>query len=155
MVFISGESWDQVEKAKDHIFALVREIQVGDRFKAVVKSVKDFGLLVEVLHGKQGILHMSQLISPTQMSSLIQSDSQFKQLLEENEDEEGQQQNTMSLVQEKVLMRVLEGVQEGDELEVEVIATDPIMFCFVCFNRFHLCLFAYILVDLFDYRELI
>ena len=136
MVFISGESWDQVEKAKDHIFALVREIQVGDRFKAVVKSVKDFGLLVEVLHGKQGILHMSQLISPSQMSSLIQSDSQFKQLLEENEDEEGQQQNTMSLVQEKVLMRVLEGVQEGDELEVEVIATDPIMFLdfrfFVC-----------------------
>ena len=43
------------------IKALDQEIEVGKIYQAIVKSVKDFGVFVECLPGKEGLVHVSEL----------------------------------------------------------------------------------------------
>jgi len=40
---------------------LVSDIQEGEVYTATVIEIKDFGVVVEVLRGKEGLLHMSEI----------------------------------------------------------------------------------------------
>jgi polyribonucleotide nucleotidyltransferase len=59
MVFAPNqESLDQVLA---EINAMNAEIEVGKTYKGMVKSIKDFGIFVECLPGKEGMVHVSEL----------------------------------------------------------------------------------------------
>ncbi|MEX2104878.1 MAG: S1 RNA-binding domain-containing protein, partial [Bacilli bacterium] len=48
-------------KAKKMIEDLVREVIVGETYLGTVKRIEKFGAFVEVIPGKDGLLHISQL----------------------------------------------------------------------------------------------
>lgn len=67
-VFIAAKEEMGVEQAKQMIEAIVREVKVGERFLGTVTRVADFGAFVEVLPGKEGLVHISKL-SPQRVRS--------------------------------------------------------------------------------------
>ncbi|MFQ5787928.1 MAG: S1 RNA-binding domain-containing protein, partial [Thermodesulfobacteriota bacterium] len=49
------------EKAQKMIQEIVQDIEVGKVYLGRVKRVLDFGAIVELSHGKDGLVHISQL----------------------------------------------------------------------------------------------
>ena len=62
-VTISAVDETAVGKAKTWVEGLVREVQVGEEFEGEVKRILDFGAFVEVLPGKEGLVHVSRMSS--------------------------------------------------------------------------------------------
>jgi polyribonucleotide nucleotidyltransferase len=58
---ISGTDQDQVEQAVRKVEALTHEVRVGEVFDGVVKRILPFGAFVEILPGKEGMVHISKL----------------------------------------------------------------------------------------------
>ena len=62
-VFIASANSVMNERARSIIEGIVREILVGETYLGTVKRVEKFGAFVEVLPGKEGLVHISQLSS--------------------------------------------------------------------------------------------
>ncbi|MBI3559086.1 polyribonucleotide nucleotidyltransferase [Candidatus Gottesmanbacteria bacterium] len=62
LVVISATDAEAVEKAKKWIEGMTRELVVGEEFaEAEVKRILPFGAFVEVLPGKEGLVHVSRM----------------------------------------------------------------------------------------------
>ncbi len=62
-VMISGTDSEGAKKAKKWIEGLTKEVQPGEVYEGVVKRIMAFGAFVEILPGKEGLVHISQLAS--------------------------------------------------------------------------------------------
>lgn len=62
-VTISGTADADVDKATDWVKNLVREVTAGEEFEGTVKRILTFGAFVEILPGKEGMVHVSQMSS--------------------------------------------------------------------------------------------
>lgn len=60
-VTISGVAQDAVNKAKEYVESLVKEVQPGEIYEGEVKRIQPFGAFVEVLPGKDGLVHVSDM----------------------------------------------------------------------------------------------
>lgn len=60
-VTISGIDKTKVEEAAKLIENITREVQVGEEFEGEVKRIVPFGAFIEVLPGKDGLLHVSKM----------------------------------------------------------------------------------------------
>ncbi|MCH8821085.1 polyribonucleotide nucleotidyltransferase [Patescibacteria group bacterium] len=62
-VMISGTDAEGAKKAVSWIESLTKEIEPGEIYDGVVKKVMPFGAFVEILPGKDGLVHISKLAS--------------------------------------------------------------------------------------------
>ena len=60
-IFISSVDAEGMKKAKQMIEDIVREVEVGEVYTGKVTRLMKFGAFVEVLPGKEGLCHISQL----------------------------------------------------------------------------------------------
>jgi len=60
-VTIMGPSQDSINEAKSFIKGLTAVPEVGTVYQGKIKSIKDFGAFVEILPGKDGLLHISEI----------------------------------------------------------------------------------------------
>ncbi|KPV57731.1 polynucleotide phosphorylase [Paenibacillus sp. A3] len=60
-VFIASSNSEMNEKARQIIEGIVREVIVGETYLGTVKRIEKFGAFVEILPGKEGLVHISQL----------------------------------------------------------------------------------------------
>lgn len=60
-VTISGLDREKVEEAAKLIENMTREIQVGETFEGEVKRILPFGAFVELIPGKEGMVHVSKM----------------------------------------------------------------------------------------------
>ena len=60
-VYITSHQAELAEKAKQAIELLTKEVQVGERYRGKVVRVEDFGAFVEILPGRDGLIHVSRL----------------------------------------------------------------------------------------------
>lgn len=60
-VTISGTDDEAVQKAVEWVKGLTREVNVGEEFEGEVKRLMGFGAFVEILPGKEGLVHVSQM----------------------------------------------------------------------------------------------
>ncbi len=60
-VNIYSSNAESLQRAKEIIQGMTREILVGDLYQGTVVSIKEFGCFVEVLPGKDGLCHISEL----------------------------------------------------------------------------------------------
>lgn len=61
VVSLASSSGEAMERAKAIISSLVAEIEVGRIYHGKVKAVVPFGCFVEVIPGKEGLCHISEL----------------------------------------------------------------------------------------------
>lgn len=60
-VFITGPSAESVDQAYEIVHGMTKEIEVGEIYDGVVEGITDFGAFVEVLPGRSGLLHLSEI----------------------------------------------------------------------------------------------
>ncbi|OEG00448.1 polyribonucleotide nucleotidyltransferase [Vulcanibacillus modesticaldus] len=60
-IFIASVDEEMNEKAKKIIEDLVREVEVGQTYLGTVKRIEKFGAFVEIIQGKEGLVHISQI----------------------------------------------------------------------------------------------
>lgn len=60
-VYISGQSVEQTQRAKEIIENIVKEAKIGEVYEGPVVRILDFGAFVEILPGKDGLVHISEL----------------------------------------------------------------------------------------------
>ena len=60
-VTVSGLDRVKVDEAVAHIGNITREIQVGEEFEGEVKRMLPFGAFVEMVPGKEGLVHVSKM----------------------------------------------------------------------------------------------
>ncbi|MFD2704760.1 polyribonucleotide nucleotidyltransferase [Salibacterium lacus] len=60
-VYISSTDAKANDDAKKQIEDLVREVEVGETYLGKVKRIEKFGAFVEIIKGKDGLVHISQL----------------------------------------------------------------------------------------------
>ncbi len=61
VVRIACTSKGNAQKAVEMIQRLTAEVEVGKLYKGIVKNIMEFGAFVEVLPGKEGLVHISKL----------------------------------------------------------------------------------------------
>ena len=60
-VHIYSANRESLNRAKEIITGMTKEIEVGESYHGRVVSIKEFGAFVEVLPGKDGLVHISEL----------------------------------------------------------------------------------------------
>ncbi len=60
-VTISGVDIEAVSKAKEWIEGIIKDVEVGEIYEGEVKRILNFGAFVEVLPGKEGLVHVSKM----------------------------------------------------------------------------------------------
>ncbi|MGB3478287.1 MAG: polyribonucleotide nucleotidyltransferase [bacterium] len=60
-ITISGVDAHNVDQARDFVKSIVEEAEVGKTYTGKVKRIMDFGAFVEILPGKEGLVHISKL----------------------------------------------------------------------------------------------
>jgi polyribonucleotide nucleotidyltransferase len=60
-VHIYSSNGDALNRAKQIIQGMTKEIEIGEMYQGRVVSTKEFGAFVEVLPGKEGLVHISEL----------------------------------------------------------------------------------------------
>jgi len=60
-VHIYSSNGDALARAKEIINGMTKEIGIGEIYQGTVVSIKEFGAFVEVLPGKDGLVHISEL----------------------------------------------------------------------------------------------
>ncbi|NGZ75455.1 polyribonucleotide nucleotidyltransferase [Saccharibacillus alkalitolerans] len=60
-VFIASSDEEMNNKAADIIQGIVREVVVGEVYEGTVRRIEKFGAFVELIPGKDGLVHISQL----------------------------------------------------------------------------------------------
>jgi polyribonucleotide nucleotidyltransferase len=58
---IASEDVEKVQKAMQFINSLIKDPEVGEYYKGTVKRITNFGAFVEILPGKEGMIHISEL----------------------------------------------------------------------------------------------
>ena len=58
-IAITADSRENGERAKEMINEIVKEIEVGEIYSGVITTITNFGAFVELIKGKEGLLHIS------------------------------------------------------------------------------------------------
>ncbi|NBC02109.1 MAG: polyribonucleotide nucleotidyltransferase [Bacteroidetes bacterium] len=60
-ITISADSLEKAENAKKRIQAIAGQLDEGATYEGTVKAIKEYGAFVEIVPGKEGLLHISEL----------------------------------------------------------------------------------------------
>ncbi|MFH1827459.1 MAG: polyribonucleotide nucleotidyltransferase [bacterium] len=60
-VTISGIDENNVKMAREMIESIIRDVEAGEEYEGEVKRILSFGAFVEVLPGKEGLIHVSKM----------------------------------------------------------------------------------------------
>lgn len=61
MVTVTSATEEGLKKAADWVTGITHEVKPGEEYMGVVKRIMPFGAFVEILPGKEGMVHISQL----------------------------------------------------------------------------------------------
>ncbi|HKL14112.1 MAG TPA: S1 RNA-binding domain-containing protein, partial [Balneolaceae bacterium] len=60
-ITITADSLEKAEAAKKRIQAVAGQLDEGATYQGTVKAIKEYGAFVEIVPGKEGLLHISEL----------------------------------------------------------------------------------------------
>ncbi|MEG0662987.1 MAG: S1 RNA-binding domain-containing protein, partial [Anaerovoracaceae bacterium] len=61
LVYIAAPDMESAEKGLAEIELLIKEVEVGETYTGKVMRIMNFGAFIEVLPGKEGLLHISKM----------------------------------------------------------------------------------------------
>lgn len=63
-VYLTGYSDEAIQKAIEMIENLIKDVEVGEVYEGKVTRVEPYGVFIEILPGKIGLLHVSKMAQP-------------------------------------------------------------------------------------------
>lgn len=60
-VVISGQNSEEITKAKNIVIGLTKDVMPGEVYLGKIVKIVDFGAFMEILPGKEGLLHVSEI----------------------------------------------------------------------------------------------
>lgn len=60
-VFVAGVEQEKIDRAIEIIDSLTREVELNQVYMGKVTKILQFGALIEILPGKEGLLHISKI----------------------------------------------------------------------------------------------
>lgn len=60
-IFIAAPDMESARSGQEAIELLIRDVEVGETYEGEVKRIMNFGAFIEVLPGKEGLLHISKM----------------------------------------------------------------------------------------------
>jgi polyribonucleotide nucleotidyltransferase len=60
-ITLTGATLESVDRAEQYILGLTQEVELDKIYEGTVKRIFDFGAMVEILPGKEGLIHISKL----------------------------------------------------------------------------------------------
>ena len=60
-IVITAPNLEMGERAKTIINEIVKEVEVGETYLGKVTKIMNFGAFVEILNGKEGLIHISKI----------------------------------------------------------------------------------------------
>lgn len=60
-IFIAASDMESARAGQEAIELLIRDVEVGETYEGEVKRIMNFGAFIEVLPGKEGLLHISKM----------------------------------------------------------------------------------------------
>ena len=60
-VTLTGPTQESVNKAEEYIMGLTEEVEINKIYEGTVRRIFDFGAMVEIMPGKEGLIHISKL----------------------------------------------------------------------------------------------
>ncbi len=60
-VTVFAKDKESLAQTVEEIMSVTRDIEVGKMYRGIVRTIKDFGVFVECLPGKEGMVHVSEL----------------------------------------------------------------------------------------------
>ena len=61
IIFIAAPDMESAEKGVKEIELLLKEVEAGEIYDGVVKRIENYGAFIEILPGKDGLLHISKM----------------------------------------------------------------------------------------------
>ena len=61
LVYIAAPDMNSAEAAVKQIELLTKDVEVGEVYEGVVTRIMNFGAFIEILPGKEGLLHISKM----------------------------------------------------------------------------------------------
>lgn len=61
LVYIAAPDMESAERGLAEVELLIREVEVGEVYTGTVMRIMNFGAFIEVLPGKEGLLHISKM----------------------------------------------------------------------------------------------
>ena len=61
MLYIASQDLDSANAAMKEIELLIKDVEVGEIYKGKVTRIMNFGAFIEILPGKEGLLHISKM----------------------------------------------------------------------------------------------
>lgn len=61
MLYIASQDLESANMALEEIQLLVRDVEVGETYRGKVTRIMNFGAFIEILPGKEGLLHISKM----------------------------------------------------------------------------------------------
>jgi len=88
VVTVASDNLEYAQKALSRIEACTATVQIGKIYDGVVSSVKDFGAFVEILPGRDGLCHISELSSGfvSNIADLVSEGDEMKVLVVDVDD---------------------------------------------------------------------
>jgi polyribonucleotide nucleotidyltransferase len=60
-ITLTGPTLESVDRAEQYIMGLTEEVEIDKLYEGTVKRIFEFGAMVEILPGKEGLIHISKL----------------------------------------------------------------------------------------------
>jgi polyribonucleotide nucleotidyltransferase len=119
VVTVASDSLEFAQKALSRIEACTATVQIGKIYDGVVSSVKDFGAFVEILPGRDGLCHISELSSGfvSNIADLVSEGDEMKVLVVDVDDHDRVKLSRRKALEELGLedeMASQEGDGDGD-----------------------------------------
>ena len=61
LIYIAAPDMESAEKGLAEVELLIKEVEVGETYTGKVMRIMNFGAFIEVLPGKEGLLHISKM----------------------------------------------------------------------------------------------
>jgi polyribonucleotide nucleotidyltransferase len=61
LIFIAAPDMESAEKGVSAIELLLKDVEIGEIYEGTVKRIMNFGAFIEILPGKEGLLHISKM----------------------------------------------------------------------------------------------
>lgn len=114
-IFIASNNEEAAQKAIDMIHDLTREVEAGEVFVGTVTRLLNFGAFIEVLPGKEGLLHVSEVSTHhvPQLDEILKPGDKVLVVVKEIDD-----MNRINLSRRRILEKRAELEAEGKFPEI-------------------------------------